>query len=92
MMPIADMFTQYYSLDFVAIICMFVSIWLLGNRRREGFIFGMIGTLCFIAFNALVFSIPGMVGNLVLLWLNIRGWQRWVTTRGETGKKALEVH
>ena len=37
----------------------------------------MIAAAAFIAFNGLVESIPGVVGNLVLLGLNIRGWNRW---------------
>ncbi len=76
-MPFMDMFAQHYFIDLVAVVCMFVSIWLLGNQKREGFVFGMIAAVAFIAFNGLVESVPGIVGNLVLLALNIRGWNRW---------------
>ena len=75
--PILETLSQHYFIDLVAVICMFVSIWLLGNQKREGFVFGMIAAVAFIAFNGLVESIPGIVGNLVLLGLNIRGWNRW---------------
>ena len=75
--PILETLSQHYFIDLVAVICMFVSIWLLGNQKREGFLFGMIAAAAFIAFNGLVESIPGVVGNLVLLGLNIRGWNRW---------------
>tara|TARA_Y100000589_G_scaffold180726_2_gene171074 strand:- start:8812 stop:9132 length:321 start_codon:yes stop_codon:yes gene_type:complete len=75
--PILETLSQHYFIDLVAVICMFVSIWLLGNQKREGFVFGMIAAAGFIAFNGLVESIPGVVGNLVLLGLNIRGWNRW---------------
>ncbi len=72
-----EMMGNHLGLDLVAVVLMFVSLWLLGNQRREGFIFGLLAALAFVAFNGMVDSFWGILGNLVLAGLNIRGWIRW---------------
>lgn len=68
---------QYYGLDWIAMISSFLSVYLLGNRYRLGFVFGVIGALSWLLFNSLVDSLPGVVSNLVLIGLHIRGYMRW---------------
>ncbi len=74
-----EMMGNHLGLDLIAVVLMFVSLWLLGNHRREGFIFGLLAALAFVAFNGLVDSFWGILGNLILAILNIRGWMRWET-------------
>jgi len=74
-----EMMGNHLGLDLIAVVLMFVSLWLLGNQRREGFIFGLLAALAFVAFNGLVDSFWGILGNLILAILNIRGWMRWET-------------
>ena len=72
-----EMMGNHLGLDLVAVVLMFISLWLLGNQRREGFIFGLLAALAFVAFNGMVDSFWGILGNLLLAGLNIRGWIRW---------------
>jgi len=72
-----EMMGNHLGLDLVAVVLMFISFWLLGNQRREGFIFGLLAALAFVAFNGMVDSLWGILGNLVLAGLSIRGWIRW---------------
>ena len=74
-----EMMGNHLGLDLIAVVLMFVSLWRLGNQRREGFIFGLLAALAFVAFNGLVDSFWGILGNLILAILNIRGWMRWET-------------
>ena len=46
-----EMMGNHLDLDLVAVVLMFISLWLLGNQRREGFIFGLLAALAFVAFN-----------------------------------------
>jgi len=77
-----EMMGNHLGLDLVAVVLMFISLWLLGNQRREGFIFGLLAALAFVAFNGMVDSFWGILGNLVLAGLNIRGWIRWQQATG----------
>ena len=79
-----EMMGNHYGLDLLAVVLMFISLWLLGNRRREGFLFGLLAALAFVAFNGLVDSLWGILGNLLLAGVNIRGWLRWELGPGST--------
>lgn len=75
--------TQYYGLDWIAMVTIFLSVYLLGNRRKIGFVFGVVGSVSWLAFNSLVDSWPGIVANAVLIVLHVRGFLEWEKRKKE---------
>lgn len=69
--------SRYYGTDWLAVICTGVYLWRVGDKRRDGFLWGAAGNVFFIAFNLLAQSPPALVFNAGFLLLNIRAWVRW---------------
>lgn len=69
--------TRYYGTDWAAVICTGVYLWRIGDRKRDGFVWGGVGNVFFIMLNTMIASAPGVVFNLVFLVLNARAWVRW---------------
>jgi hypothetical protein len=74
-----DYFIGHYGVDWLAALLMFMSIWRLGERKRDGFLWSAAAAAAWIAFNVLVQSGPGMAINAVVLGLSLRSWTRWST-------------
>ncbi len=78
-----DYFTEnalrYYGLDWAAMITTFISLYLLGNKMRAGFLVG-IGANCFwLGYGFLSASIANMLASCVVAALQYRGWLRWAS-------------
>jgi len=67
----------YYGLDWIAMGLTFGSIYLIGERRRLGFFWGMIGNCFWFAFGCFADSPATLVANVVILLLNLRGYLKW---------------
>lgn len=70
---------NYYFLDSIAMVFAFLGVWMLGNQRRLGFVIFSISNIIWVAFG-LVLEKNGVgviVGNLLFLVINARGWLRW---------------
>ena len=55
----------------------FGSIYWIGERRRMGFILGIVGNLFWFAFGYFADSPATLVANVVILLLNLRGYLKW---------------
>lgn len=69
--------TRYYGTDWAAVICTGIYLWRIGDKKRDGFLWGGAGNVFFIALNMLISSAPGVVFNAIFLVLNLRAWVRW---------------
>lgn len=78
-----DFFTGHFGIDWIAAVLMFMSIWRLGEHKRDGFLWSAAAAIAWIAFNIHVQSGPGAAINFVVLGLSIRSWRRWNATRGK---------
>lgn len=72
-----DLF-QYYGVDFAAAIFSLIGLWMLGNKNKYGFIFGLLGTLSWTIFNILVCTIPGVISNIIFMLVHTRGFIKWL--------------
>jgi hypothetical protein len=72
-----ELLLRHWGVDWVAIALTFTSLYRLGNRKRDGFAFGMAANLAWAVFGVLVLSLATVGANAVFLALNIRGWVRW---------------
>jgi hypothetical protein len=72
-----DNLLQYYGVDWLATAGTLVSLWLLGEQRRSGFVIGMAAAAGWFAFGMLASSVAAIIANSLLFALNVRGYWRW---------------
>jgi len=72
-----ELFAQYYGLDWVAMITSLLFIYLIGNKQRYGFVLGLIAALAWIFVNVIAEIWPGVLLNLILIVLHVRGYVKW---------------
>ena len=58
-------------------VLMLVSLWRLGDHKRDGFLWGLAAAIAWIGFNAIVLSVAGVIANVIFFGLNARGYARW---------------
>ena len=67
--------TEYVPWILSAFTCL--NIWLVGSKRREGFVVGLVAQPIWLAFDWHVGAYGLMPLALVLGWLYVRGWRKW---------------
>ena len=75
--------TQYYGVDWIAMIMTFLSLYLLGKKNKYGFIFGLLANASWLTFGILVQSTANVLANVIFVFLNIKGYQHWKQTKQE---------
>jgi hypothetical protein len=69
--------TEYFGLDWLAMIMTFSAIYLLGNQSRSGFLVMMVGNLCWSAIGVWAHSYGMVIANLGFFSMNVRGFIKW---------------
>lgn len=70
---------QYYFVDWIGMALSLLSVYMLGNKQRSGFLLFAFSNLIFIFLGLTWMESIGMaVGNVVFMILNIRGYFSWV--------------
>ncbi len=72
-----EILLKFYGIDWLVLVLVLIQMWLLGSRRKSGFLVGILAT-CF----GMVFSyMSGSAGNaalgLCLFYLHARGYFQW---------------
>jgi hypothetical protein len=68
---------RYMGFDLVSAACGLAGLYLLGNRNRYGFLLCMAASAFGIVFGALAQSLPLLLLHVTLLFVNLRGFQKW---------------
>lgn len=76
-----DLIPRYYGSDWVATVLTMIAIYLLGNKRKVGFVIMILGNLCWVALGVIVHSIALVIANVVFIIMNLRGFVKW-SSRG----------
>jgi hypothetical protein len=71
-----DFFLGKWGLDWAAAIFMFISIYRLGEHKRDGFIHAALASLFWILFNIKVESAAGIVANAIILGMSVRSFRK----------------
>lgn len=71
-------FLEYYLLDWLGIFMSLVSVYMLGNKNKWGFIIFALSNVIWIYLGLMMMSSVGMaVGNFIFMVINIRGFIHW---------------
>ena len=71
---------NYYGSDWVGMTLMCISIYLLGNQHRFGFVIGIGSCIGWFIFGILTRSIPDMLAQVIIVVMHTRGYLRWKIT------------
>ncbi|MBI5134652.1 nicotinamide mononucleotide transporter [Candidatus Uhrbacteria bacterium] len=74
---LSEWFNTYYGLDVVAMVLTTLSIYLLGEKTRSGFVLGVFSQIAWFFINVWARILAGAVLNIILIVLNIRGYLLW---------------
>jgi len=82
-------FFQYYGVDWAITLTVFISLFLIGDKRITGFIVGMTSATLALAFSFQIGSVANGVTALMLFGLYLRGYMKWRRMESQE-KLALE--
>ena len=71
-----DLF-RYYGLDWLWFGTSILAVYLLGNKNKLGFVSMIVSDLTDLAMAYLTQSNATLIGSLIYLVLNVRGWYAW---------------
>lgn len=72
-----DILLSYYGVDWTAMVMIFFSLYYLGEKRRAGFVFGVLASISWLTFGILAGSVANVIANVIFITLNIRGYLNW---------------
>lgn len=75
---------QYYGIDWIITLTVFAGIFLLGDKKKLGFIIGMISTAFALVFSFQIGSIANGVTAIILFSLYLRGYIKWMKPNEKT--------
>jgi len=70
--------TPLFGLDWGAMIFSLLALYLIGRRNRVGFLSFIAANVCWVSIGWLTMSLAIMVGNIIFLILNLRGYRNWL--------------
>lgn len=73
--------TRYYGVDIIAMCFTFVGLYLIGNKKRFGFVIAAIGNSLWITLGTFIQSYGIIIANAVIIALYTRGFLKWKKTR-----------
>ena len=65
------------GVDWIIFILVVTQLWLLGNKKRQAFLFGMAGNSCGIILGFLVESIACIIMNSVFMIMHVNAYRKW---------------
>lgn len=81
-----DYFTEnalkYFGCDWAAMVFTFLSLYLLGNRNRLGFVMGIGANFFWFSYGYMSGSVANMLCSVVVMLLQFRGWRKWAHDSG----------
>ena len=80
-----DTLLKYNGADILGFVLTFVSLLLLGSKKRVGFLVGALSTIAWSWFSVQAESPPTTLANIVFLVMNLRGWWKWQGPAPATG-------
>jgi hypothetical protein len=87
---IAPLFTTYYGLDWIGMLCGFGGMYLLTSKRRLGFLISMLGFSCGIIVSLMAHQYAFVLANCINIYFSCLGYVRWGVSPAKT-KRQLKL-
>lgn len=68
---------NYYGLDWLAMLCGFAGMWLLGKKRKVGFLFSAGGMIAGFVVSIIASQYGFIVANAVMFGIAVRNYVLW---------------
>lgn len=68
---------EYYGLDWLGTLCTFLCIYLVGEKKRSGFVMGFIANLIWLPVGLMAGSYAIIIANFIYGAQNILGYYKW---------------
>lgn len=68
---------QWYGIDWLATVCGLTGVYLIGSKKRVGFLIMMIASLSWMTVGFMIGSMALILGSAVFFSLHVRGWFKW---------------
>jgi hypothetical protein len=72
-----ELIGKYYGTDWLAMILAFCFLYLVGEKKRYGFVLGIFSSISWLVFAVLAHSIANVIANIIFIFLNMRGYLNW---------------
>lgn len=82
---------KYNGCDWAAMLFTFISLYLLGNRSRTGFLMGIIANFFWFSYGYLTASVANMFCSFVVICLQARGWYNWAEKTPEENPETADA-
>lgn len=73
-------------MDWVALVFTALQLYLLGQKNKWGFLFGLLGAAAWIYVNISLSIWGGVISNVIIVVILIHGWWSWDKTRTKEAK------
>lgn len=68
---------QFYAVDWLATVAGLTGVYLIGSKKRIGFLIMMVASLSWLTVGFLIQSLALILGSAVFFSLHVRGWLKW---------------
>lgn len=68
---------QFYGIDWLATVCGLAGVFLLGSKKKQGFLIFMLASASWVTFGFLTGSYAVIIGSSTFFFMHFRGWLRW---------------
>ncbi len=72
-----DDLLRYNGADWTGFVLTLLSLHMLGDQKRAGFVLGAVACVAWAAFSVQAGSTATLIANIAFLGLNVRGWAKW---------------
>jgi nicotinamide riboside transporter PnuC len=85
-----DILLKYNGLDWLAMASSLLSVYLMGNKNRIGFLSYMLANVLWIYLGTFKMQSFGIsIGNIFFLLMNLRGYLKWKNPQDETNSTKI---
>lgn len=82
-----ELLFQHHGIDWLATVLTIIGLYLLGNKLRSGFLVMIVANLAWGTLAVLISSLAMIVANVVVAFMNFRGYTKWANKNKEIYKK-----
>ena len=68
---------RYYGVDWAVFVLIVTHLWLLGNKKRYAFLFGMAASSFGMCLGYMIESVACVIMNATFIFMHARAYVRW---------------